>query len=273
MDYSGQIWSIAREVPVGQTNARGVCPFCNGGRNGDRGFSVTRVSEIEIAYCCHRATCGKSGHLDGAGASIFRSDSADKEIRDVHVFSPRVYRGDTTKLGERWLSEILLRYGISEEDATWAGWRESIETNGLACPILGPSGVRRGYEIRKSKSSAVPGVRSTSSYRETDVPWLGWYRRFRTGPVVIVEDVVSALKVSRWYQVVSLMGSHLDLERLLEILGVSEDGRLALDRDATTKAIKFIKEYRLLAPNFKPVLLSKDLKYESDERIIQLIED
>lgn len=61
------------------------------------------------------------------------------------------------------------------------------------------------------------------------------------------------------------------LMEILEIAGIKEDLVLALDRDAIPKAIKFIVEWRFLAPNFRAALLSKDLKYSSDNEIKEIL--
>lgn len=61
------------------------------------------------------------------------------------------------------------------------------------------------------------------------------------------------------------------LLEILEITGVKKEIILALDRDATSKALKFIVEWRFLAPNFRAVPLSKDLKYSTDSEIKEIL--
>ena len=60
---------------------------------------------------------------------------------------------------------------------------------------------------------------------------------------------------------------------LLEIVSVVGNNELilALDRDATSKALKFVVQWRFLAPNFRAVPLSKDLKYNTDSQIVEIL--
>jgi hypothetical protein len=69
------------------------------------------------------------------------------------------------------------------------------------------------------------------------------------------------------------MGSHLNLDRLVELCEIAVDDPilLCLDRDATEKAYGFAARYRMLAPNLVPVPLDIDMKYMNDEEIRQLI--
>lgn len=265
---------IAGEIPVGTTDTSRTCPFCGGGRNGDRGFSITRTDEATVLYICHRATCHRSGRVAAWGHRLPLLDTSQEDRPKDKPFTPRVYTGDTGELDSEWLSEILGRYGLEPTEAARAMWRVGGDDGLLVCPVLSPTGIRRGVETRRSKTRpGSGGGAKTGTYKELDEPWMGWYRGIRADPVVIVEDLVSALKVSRWYQAVSLMGSHVGLDHVQEILGVTENAVLALDRDATDRAIEYIQEWRLLIPNFRMVHLSKDLKYQSDEEILTLIGD
>lgn len=265
-----QLRHLAAELPVGTTDNRQACPFCQGGRNGDRGFSITRISEAEAKYCCHRATCGKAGRIATWGFRL--QQEHDPSTSQRKEFTPRVYSGNTGELGTEWVSELLYRYDLSSGEAAWANWREDIDSKRLVCPIYSPGLVLRGVELRLSKQySTAPGPK-TSHYRAIDEVWMGWYRRFKTGPVLLVEDCISALKGARYFQTAAILGSHLSLDHIVEAIEVSQGAPVlvALDKDATYKAIKFISQWRFIAPNFRPCLLKKDLKYYTDEEISAL---
>lgn len=271
-----QLRHFAATVENGLTE-RCECPWCGGGESKEAAFAITRVSEAEAKYICHRASCGKHGRIAVWGFKLrqFEDNSAVKGKQ----FTPRLYSDDTRELSAEWVSELLDLYGITQSEALGANWRTELVSGNLVCPVLSHSGVVRGYEVRRSKVQ-VPYVSSpkTESYRLLECPWLGWYRETHSsGTVVLVEDAISALKVSRHFQVACLHGSHITLEMLLEVLeiaGVSDNIMLALDADATGKALKFAAEWRFLAPNFRCVPLSnKDLKYESDEEIQRIIKN
>lgn len=247
------------------------CPWCGGGSSKEKAFAVTRTSEAEARYICNRASCGRAGRLAVWGFLI--RDLSDPTPQTGKSFTPRLYTSDTYELGDEWASELLELYGITRDEATGAGWRVELGSGNLVCPVRNPLGLVRGYEVRRSKVQ-VPHVKSakTKPYRLVDEPWLAWFDTIAAGTVVLVEDFLSALKVSRHFQTVCLLGSHISEEMLLEIIGVvgNRDVVVALDADATSKAIKFIAENRFIAPNFRAVVLSKDLKYESDKRIVEI---
>lgn len=75
------------------------------------------------------------------------------------------------------------------------------------------------------------------------------------------------------FRSVSLMGTNLNLDKLLDLLRVSESIVLALDRDATDKSVKYAKRYALLAPGMKVLPLERDLKYEDTTTIRKMVED
>lgn len=248
---------------------RTECPWCGGGQDHERAFAVTRTSEAEALYKCHRATCGRQGRLAVWGFKL--QQISDNSTETGKLFTPRLYTSDTLELGDEWIAELLDLYEIRREEADWVGWRVEANSGNLIVPIRSPIGVVRGVEVRRSKVQ-VPIIPcpKTEPYKFLDEPWMGWYRGINTGPAVLLEDPISSLKVSRHFQVGCLHGSHLSLEMLLEalnIVGVKQELILALDKDATTKAIKFIAEYRFLAPNFRAVPLQRDMKYLSDSEI------
>lgn len=269
---------FAATVETGTTDRSELCPWCGGGTTHERSFAVTRTSEAAALYVCHRASCSRSGRLAVWGFKLRQIEfkgGADTASEEGKTFTPRVYSGDTTELGEEWAAELLELYSLQRDEANWSGWRTEASSGNLVCPVRSPLGVVRGLEVRRSKVQ-VPIIPSpkTVTYRLLDEPWLGWYRGINTGPIVLVEDAISALKVSRHFQVACLHGSHIDLDMLLEVISIAgskDEIILALDRDATSKALKFVVEWRFLAPNFRAVPLSNDLKYESDATIKTLL--
>lgn len=266
-----QLRHFAAEVENGTTE-RAICPFCDGGSTHERCFAVTRTSEAEAKYCCHRATCGRHGRLAVWGFKL--EQILDNSTEERESFTPRLYTSDTGELGDEWVAELLDLYGLHFVEVNRMGWREEFGSGNLVVPVRSSLGVVRGVEVRRSKVQ-VPHVTGpkTVTYRFLEEPWLGWYRSITSGPTILVEDAISALKVSRHFQVVCLHGSHISLPMLLEIIGVIGSGGLvsALDKDATSKSLDFVAKWRFLAPNFRAVPLSKDLKYSSDKDIVALL--
>jgi len=237
---------LARDVPIGATEHRFACPKCNGGRHSDRSFSITRVDATTILYCCHRATCGFDGCIGRAFGDFECSESIPHRTSDENPgqFQGRPFRGDVQRLGGEWLSELQQLYGISGDDASELGWLEEIDSGRLVVPIRSPLGETRGVQTRnRRRSSGKPGdIRKTLDYPQVDGPWLAWFLESQFSPsstIVLVEDVISAAKVAlAGHTGVSLMGSHLSLEGLEETQEQANNLVLALDRDATSKALR-----------------------------------
>jgi hypothetical protein len=266
-----QLRHFAATIETGTTD-RTECPWCGGGGSHEPAFAITRTSAAEARYKCHRASCGRAGRLAVWGFKL--EQILDNSSQKGEQFTPRLYTSDTLELGNEWIAELLDLYEIYAIETIGVEWREEISSGNLVVPVRSPLGVARGVEVRRSKIQ-IPHVSGpkTKSYRVLDEPWLGWYRTTNTGPIILVEDSISALKVSRHFQVGCLHGSHVTLEMLLEVLGIAgvkQDIVLALDRDATGKALKFVAEWRFIAPNFRCVPLSKDMKFSSDSEILEI---
>lgn len=78
-------------------------------------------------------------------------------------------------------------------------------------------------------------------------------------------------RVGQVYPAACIMGSHLTFETLVDLMKVSEKIILCLDRDATEKAEKFAKRFSFLCPDFVHIPLTRDLKYESQASIKEIL--
>ncbi|MDE2097331.1 MAG: hypothetical protein KGL39_08820 [Patescibacteria group bacterium] len=181
-------------------------------------------------------------------------------------------------MGEYWVSCLVERFGFTKDEVHRLAWAEEVNTGRLVVYIRDPFSKVCGVHTR-AREGQYP---KTRDYRRSE-HYVGWFFPEGTGnesckgPIILVEDVLSAAKVSTaGFVAVSLMGSNLSLEQLGDIQAVSQGGTvaLALDRDATGKAIELASRYRFLSGgNLIPMLLSKDLKYHTKEEIVQMVGD
>lgn len=260
-----QLRLLASGLSVGASSNGETCPFCNGGRGRERSLSLKRVDETRVLYRCFRATCGRFGSL--TGTSYTSSNPSNLRVKSRNVFS-----SDTRELGERWISELSSRFGFPRSYTGGLGWKETVDDGRLVVPICSPDGVERGIETRSS-NLYMGSAPKTLHYRESDDPWMGWYgvAAAKSRGIVLVEDVISAAKVAlAGFAAASLMGSHVSLDHALEAAEVGDAVSLALDRDATYKAIGFRKRFAALL-DLKVIPLQRDLKYESPEDIVSIV--
>jgi Zn ribbon nucleic-acid-binding protein len=88
-----------------------------------------------------------------------------------------------------------------------------------------------------------------------------------TNDVVVVEDPVSAIKVSRLLDCHPLFGSHLSIHRAAHLSRYYDNLILWLDQDKTKEMIKFAERYKFLFKNIKIISTEKDPKENSDEEL------
>ena len=269
MNEYQQVRILCREVPANQQENGKLCPWCNGGRHGEKSMSIfTRHDGVSL-YICHRATCGKAGRvLPNGNAS---GNATDKQ---VPVFYPRPFTGDSRKLTPEEVELIGALFGLTQREIIWhrlsmCKGQIGNDYNRLLIPIQGPKNQLRGHI-----TSLLPNQRSdepkVSTYRVLDETLLGWFwsEGSKADRVVVVEDAISAMRVARHYYAVALLGTHLSVDDLFEILKQSDNIVLALDKDATSKALDYQQRYRFIAPQMQVAVLDKDFKYCNDEEIL-----
>lgn len=198
-------------------------------------------------YKCFRASCGKAGW--GRGAVTPREKEA------------RYFTKPTQSLSTQQAEFLCLHFSLAHVPRV----TYSPDEDRFVFEVLGPQGGLRG-SMARSYSGAEP---KTLAYRaKTEEPWMHWswkpVRAMEPEPVVIVEDIVSAEKVGQagFYRGCALLGTHIDLERAQEIKTVAGGARviIALDKDATIKAINYYGKFGDFIPNLTVLALDRDLK-------------
>lgn len=263
---------LARTLFEGEQRNGEVCPFCRGGRTGEKSLRITRLPSGTCLYICGRASCGRKGRLEGttgAGGFALHDAPTDRKPRD---FEPRIFRGTLEEVPDVIREYYISKYGFREKDFRETSCRWSPEYNRTAWEVRSPIGAVRGYELRSHRDEDRP---KTLHYRHSPDAWVGWVgvdkgaqREF----VVVVEDIISAHKVAgAGFTAASIMGSNVSLDVLIDLMRVTENVVLCLDKDATDKAIKTVNRFGFLAPGMVCLPIERDLKYETHERIIEII--
>lgn len=260
----------------GEQRAGEVCPFCRGGRSGERTLSISRTGPRSGAYICHRAQCGKQGYVGESYGTHYNPPQRKAE------WEPRIYDGTIEEISDEQLGIYANKYGwtCDEIRRTGVGW--SPEYQRSVWKVCSPTGFVRGVELR----TLDPYRRNkTLHFRHSADPWVGYCGLYQGAgsrgvsgvggqsrqPLVAVEDMISMHRVGQVYPAACIMGSHLTFETLVDLMKVSEKIILCLDRDATEKAEKFAKRFSFLCPDFVHIPLTRDLKYESQASIKEIL--
>lgn len=241
-----------------------VCPFCEGGSGRDRSFSVTR-ERGKLLYICHRASCGERGAVR-IGKPGYPSPSRSKPARTF------LTRPDD--IPQKVLEYLHTKYLLSPERLAvhGVGWTTSYSSEGrgrLYLPVYGRRMEQRGYTCR-SLDGEVP--KSLHFKYADDSSKMAWSRVSPPGSVcVLVEDQLSSYRAAPYVQCAALLGTSLSRQDVDELKRAAcSTIYLALDKDATTTAVKTVLGLRSFLP-IKVLRLSKDLKDSSEEGVRDLL--
>ena len=244
------ITSIASSLQAGQASGHEMCPLCKGGNARERSFVVRPIGGSAVHYKCYRVTCGMgSGILNGNHVFI-----ADKPVKQ---FTPKEYKEDTRVLDNEELRFFSMKYELTKEELDANGVRRVPMRNSYMFPIYNHLGyqigcVDRAYWGRTPKSI---------SYWFKDDRKLHFPIGNKKGStLLLVEDQVSAIKANRFMPTCALLGTSLSLDVAEYLSRLYPNVVIALDKDASSKAINYKIKFGLLFRNFNVVLLSKDIK-------------
>jgi len=244
MSPRAEVKELAKQVALEETLTTD-CPFCKRvweqqGKpltwRPNKSFSLSR-SSTGVLYHCFRASCGSS--------SGFLPDVTLEHIPKKE-FQPREYSYDLVPLDEN-TSKLFTDKGFTNEELKDAGVRYNPERRTYAFDIRDTNGYTVGV-VDRDFGRRVP---KAITYWFNDVTKLHF--RGSTGGG------------SRYIQTVALLSSHINLEQVKHLRTLTDTVYLALDEDATDKAIKLQKRWGFYFRNFTVIPLSNDIK-DMDEQ-------
>ncbi len=251
---------LAVNMPLG-TSMREICPRCGGGTKREKSLSLTLTEDGNLLWKCHRASCNDAGKLFVWGV-IGEGRKAAKK-------APRLFTARTEHLSKAvydWFFEkYQIRAGILDE----YGIKFCADMNRVVIPITGPPNKYRirGYLAREWADKL--DIKSLTFQELVEEPFAHWGYQFTAKyPIILVEDIISALKIEQAnLNVISLNGTNLSQKLVREIIDVNRKVIIALDKDAYSKAIGMAGSYSQLL-DIKVWKLEEDLKYVPEERIL-----
>lgn len=247
-------------LPPGTSTAGVICPFCSGGINKDKSFSISRTTDGNLVYFCHRAKCGKSGAIKGTVNFIALEGGKSKA---------NLFTEPTVALSDNQYLFFAKRYGMSKEELNRAGFLFVPTAKRICQPIYAPEGRIRGYALRRYLDKQISVYRAVEGSTE---PLISWYGDHSKTDVVLVEDQLSAIKLSRYHRAVALLGVNLSISAIIEICTKSSKQYLALDRDAIITALKHEYRWKNIL-NISILNIKKDPKYWDNMQLSSLNEE
>lgn len=266
--YKYEVEQEFSDLKEGESRSGQVCPACNGGASKEGSFSVSRSRGV-LLYNCFRATCK-------FGGAIILSSAASRAVPGASR-TPKFSHVPTAPLDEETIKLLAQKYSLTRDSMELAGIRRVVADTGyysgrICFPIYGPDLRQRGACYR-SYTGGTP--KTLTSLNTSDSIAMSWYIRKRKSPIlVIVEDQVSAIRLSSFYDSVALLSTNLSPAKIKEI-GEKDYKKvvLCLDNDATALAVKLTVTLRSKIKNLQMVGLAKDVKDMNQEEFDTLLKN
>lgn len=247
------------ELSVGESTRECLCPYCGGGDTKEKSFPITRLPD-GIIYNCYRAKCGKAGFIPSRGSSLdYVVPHKEKE------FVPRPYEYKLEKLDENQIRFFRSSFSLVDKEIRDNGIKYSPEHSRYYFPLFN----RRGYDVGGIARSYKKASPKSLTYWTHDGPRLHYPRtETNSETCVLVEDIVSGIRVARFLPAIVLLGTSLNKQQVAAIATDYKNVICALDPDATQVSITHKKRHGLSFRNFLIAPLSKkDPKDMTDKEI------
>jgi hypothetical protein len=255
-DFHSDIKLYSDQLDRGQT-IRVDCPMCQGT---DKTLSITLNEEGTLLWNCFRASCDIG---DGSGVAI--SGAAN---RKVHVPDRRrVFDGITVPLRDEDAVKVEELWGIRDPEH----WYFTPDAGGrVAMSIRSPKFLHRGWVLRDLWGRQ---QRKALTYVNDGEIGISWYKTQPGKPTVIVEDIPSAVRASKYVNAVALCGTGCGVARAMEINEyATRPIHVALDLDAVQTGVRIARRWALLWGDVRVTVTEKDMKDMDEGRLCQLLE-
>lgn len=200
------ILKLAEDLTEGETK-RTICPKCKGGDSSEKSFVVS-VRQHKLLYKCFRAKCNISGLV-----GINTSKGAVKKTYDKR------YKDNLSPIPESLWKLKFEKYGLSMDDIATQGISYAEKVNRIRFPIYDYRGYEIGELLRAITNEQKPKALITPF---NSVPLIHFPLGQKLDNVlVLVEDQVSAIKVSKVYPCAALMGTNLSDDGLTQLRQLS----------------------------------------------------
>ena len=280
-EVDDEVLIMAKDLELDETISTSDCPDCMGGFQKDRAFTITRVDQGYV-YNCFRASCGLCGFVPTKRApatsripfvtqnNTSRRTPSQRVMRPLNStqnFKPKYYVDGVIALTNEQKEFLEDRYSMSRAEIDSTKVRYNPMRGTYVYPIRSSTGERVGVVDRSYTGQRKP---KSLTYREIDRPLLHFplqYSAVRKGPTYLVEDQMSATKVSRYANCVALLGCNLTDAGATVLQRVTNKIIFALDGDATKAALRLRNEYAGMFKHVAVIQLKRDPKDCDDETL------
>lgn len=172
-----------------------------------------------------------------------------------------------------WLAQYgIMLDEIKENEILWSDFRDQ-----LLFPFRDSTGHLMAYQARCFRPPIGQAFTKWINYGDLgDLTHIIEKEEWTKGPdtflyspatLVIVEDIVSAIKVGRQRRTMPLFGSSLSLRRALRLRYLANNIIFWLDADKFKESVDFSKQLQMYGIECRSIFTEKDPKTYSDEQI------
>lgn len=235
------------------------CPQCAKLGKDKRGDNLAVYSDgHEWCYSC-------GYYLSSNGVAKFLSEQENNNEKATNIYLPYDSTYNYPIKALRWIEQYeLTKNDLQKHNVVW-----SDKLQRLIFPVFGNEGLIAWQGRWFGEGEAVKWF-GRGNLKDTFN--IIFNRNDR--PLVLTEDVISAIKVSRWTSAMPLYGSHIDAYRwksLLHNLGYRSKVVIWLDKDKQKEAIKFSRQGNLMGLDVSVIITDldpKELSYEEIKKIL-----
>lgn len=257
MNYKSEIVLLGAELTSGES-IRVHCPRCEGGSKSEKSLSVTRDENGKLVWQCFRASCDERGTTQRTNNLPSTIPLAPKPRKQ--------FTGQTVPLSDKLKERIQSLWGITDPPH----WYWTPDYGGrIAMSVRSPKYLHRGWSLRDIRGNAIV---KTLTYIDKDEEGLSWYKTTPHTGTVLVEDIASAVRASKYINSVALLGTGIGDRRALEIAEhATRPIILALDQDATSLSFRWGKKWGLMWGDVQILPLDKDMKNMTEEELMETL--
>jgi len=197
--------------------------------------------------------CYYCGHYEPPNTVVLENSNTEK-----HIHLPFDATESIGAQASLWLRQYdITRQEVVDHDIEWSPYKQM-----LIFPYYGVDKQLLAWQGRDFS----PNPKS-KWYSQGDLKSILHLVGEPDDTLVIVEDIVSAIKVSRQYQVLPIFGSYVNAEYLTRLKNYAKMLVFWFDPDAKLKAFKSSQTARMLGFESKVIISAYDPKLHTDMQI------
>ena len=162
-------------------------------------------------------------------------------------------------VAQKWLRQYQITANeVRDHDIQWCSDRQ-----GLVFPIYDDENLI-AYQIRHFDS----GSKWTTKGNVSDILHIINLHKFPDCGILVVEDIVSAIKCARHIPTMPVFGNHLSTANIMRLKRLTDNILIWLDPDMKQQSVKLASSIKEVGMDVKVIYSNLDPKQESDERIL-----